>query len=204
MGREAACTCVMGKTIVAVKALLESNELVLRGEVRRKFPFAEMKKIQVDGEELRFAVGNQSVSLVLGSAQAVKWAEAIANPPTLSKKLGITPESTILMLGPVDDDAVGAVLSVAAEVLRTERLTEPVDLILARVDTPEALSNAIEDASNLLARRVPIWVIYPKGPGKSLSESAVRDALLARGMTDTKVAAVSARLTALRFVKRAE
>jgi hypothetical protein len=48
----------------------------------------------------------------------------------------------------------------------------------------------------------PLWVVYPKGAKSEVKESGVRDLLRSRGFIDTKVASVSARLTALRFVKR--
>jgi hypothetical protein len=48
----------------------------------------------------------------------------------------------------------------------------------------------------------PLWIVYPKGANSEVKESGVRDLLRSHGFVDTKVASVSARLTALRFVKR--
>ena len=48
----------------------------------------------------------------------------------------------------------------------------------------------------------PLWIVYPKGANSEVKESGLRDLLRSRGFVDTKVASVSARLTALRFVKR--
>ena len=76
------------------------------------------------------------------------------------------------------------------------------DLILARVNTPQDLSRALKSASDQLARGVPIWFIYPKGKAHALTENEVRNTALATGIVDTKVAAISKTLTALRFVKR--
>jgi hypothetical protein len=44
-----------------------------------------------------------------------------------------------------------------------------------------------------------VWIVYTKGKDAPLGESAVRAALRERGYRDTKVAAVSATRTALRF-----
>jgi hypothetical protein len=74
-------------------------------------------------------------------------------------------------------------------------------LILARVDTPGELAAALRKSTDDLNRGVPIWFIYPKGPGHALDEHIVRSTALATGIVDTKVAAVSSALTALRFVK---
>jgi hypothetical protein len=49
---------------------------------------------------------------------------------------------------------------------------------------------------------VPIWMVYAKGPGHPLNESAIRSYLRTNGMMDTKVASVSSELTALRFTIR--
>jgi hypothetical protein len=46
-------------------------------------------------------------------------------------------------------------------------------------------------------------MVYAKGPGHDLSETAVRSLLRDNGMIDTKVASVSAKFTALRFIYRA-
>jgi hypothetical protein len=50
-----------------------------------------------------------------------------------------------------------------------------------------------------LLQGIPIWFVYPKGPGHPLNESAIRALLRANGMMDTKVASVSDKLTAIRF-----
>ena len=76
------------------------------------------------------------------------------------------------------------------------------DLILARVDTPADLKAALVKAAGQLAAGIPIWFIYRKGPGHPLNENLVRTTALATGIVDTKIAAVSAEFSALRFVKR--
>jgi hypothetical protein len=45
-------------------------------------------------------------------------------------------------------------------------------------------------------------MVYAKGPGHPLNESAIRSFLRGNGMMDTKVASVSSELTALRFSVR--
>lgn len=75
-------------------------------------------------------------------------------------------------------------------------------LILARVNTPNDIKTALAIASDALSRGIPIWFIYRKGAGHPLNEGLVRSTALAAGIVDTEVAAVSATLTALRFLKR--
>lgn len=198
MGREAFCACVWNGEKHEVKALLEPPELIVRGELRRKVPFASMKRVKADGDWLRFTVGAESVALELGRAMAAKWAAALLKPPsTLAKKLGITPETTVRMIGPVDDAALKSALAQAKDV--SERKGE---LILSRVDTPADLTRALKKAAEQLKAGVPIWFIYRKGPGNPLNENQVRETALATGIVDTKIAAASGEFSALRFVKR--
>jgi hypothetical protein len=198
MGREAICTCVWNGEKSEVKALLEPPELILRGEIRRKLPFSKMKSVKADGNLLRFKFEGDSVALELGNAIAAKWADALLKPPpTLAKKLGITSETTVRTIGPMDDAALNKALEEAKDISQRKG-----ELILARVDTPADLHAALNKAADQLKTGVPIWFIYRKGPGHPLNENQVRDIALETGIVDTKIASVSAEFSALRFVKR--
>ena len=198
MGREATCTCVWGGKKSNVKALIEPPELILRGELRRRVAIAEMRSVKAVRDQLHFVVEGEAVALSLGEAMAAKWAEALLKPPpTLAKKLGITAETTVWMMGPVDDAALKAALAEAKEVSQRKG-----DLITARVETPSELQAALIRAEGQIKEGTPIWFVYRKGPGHSLNENLVRTTALAAGMVDTKVASVSEMFSALRFVKR--
>jgi hypothetical protein len=198
MGQEANCICEWGGETARVKALVEPPELILRGEIRRRLPFSELRQVRAEGGTLRFKFGSDVVVLKLGAAMAEKWAKAILTPtPSLAKKLGITPESTVWVIGTVDDDALLGALSEARIVARGKA-----DLILARVNTPAELESGFKRAVDLVKDGVAIWIVYRKGPGHAISESDVRSTGLAAGIVDVKIASVSATLTALKFVKR--
>ena len=198
MGREAECTCECNGARSRVKALIEPPELILRGELRRRIPLSALKQVRSEGETLRFSSGSESFSLAVGSAMAQKWVTALTTPPpTLARKLGITGETVVRMIGAADDDALRAALSCAKAVS-----DKNADLILARIHSPAELAAALRAAAKQLDSRVPIWVIYPKGRGQPLTENEVRSTALAAGIVDTKVCAVSPALTALRFVRR--
>jgi hypothetical protein len=91
------------------------------------------------------------------------------------------------------DESLALALAEAARISATDP-----DLIVASVDTPESLRVALRQARKQLMNAVPIWMVFPKGPGHPLNESVIRSALRASGMMDTKVASVSSELTALR------
>ena len=198
MGREANCVCEWNGVPAPVKALIEPPELILRGALRRKIPFASMKQVAANGDRLRFSFGEDKVCLLLGEAMAAKWAKALLTaPPTLAKKFGLAPASTVRIIGRIDDEALRQALSEARRVA-----TGPAELILARVNTAVELKAAFIKTADLLSRGVPIWIVYRKGPGHAINESDVRSTGLAAGVVDVKVASVSPQLTALKFVKR--
>lgn len=181
-----------------VKALIEPPDLILRGEVRRRLPISKLEQIHTEDEQLCFTFQGDSCALLLGNALAAKWAATLTTlPPTLAKKLGISADTVVRMIGAVDDDYLRAALSEAKAVAEKNA-----DLILARVNTPEELAKALRTTAKQLAARIPIWFIYPKGKGHALNENDVRSAGLAAGIVDTKVASISPTLTALRFVRR--
>jgi hypothetical protein len=198
MGRESECACECNGSTYPVKALLEPPELILRGGLRRRLPISGLKGIRADGTILRFEFEGEAFALMLGGDLPARWARTLTTPPpALAKKFGISEDTVVRMIGPVDDDAIRTAIAAAKSVTSRQA-----GLILARVNTSSELARALRLATKQLAARVPIWFIYPKGKGHALSENDVRSAGLAAGIVDTKVAAVSATLTALRFVRR--
>jgi hypothetical protein len=194
MGREAICDCTFNGTTAKVKALLESEELVLRGDIRMHAPLHGLHDVRVESESLCFNLDKHPVQLHLGAAAAKSWAKKIKMPPpSLADKLGITGKP-VRTIGPISDRALDSALGSAALISGRNP-----DLILAYVDTPESLAATLREAKAQLARSIPIWLVYRKGPGHPLNESAIRTTLRAQGLMDTKVASVSAELTALRF-----
>lgn len=177
-------------------AHLESTELILRGEFRASALLASLTSVQVTGDTLRFRAGGDDVALVLGAA-AQRWAAALVKPrPTLAARLGITPHSRLVVEGRVDDEALAAALAGAS----TPAAGGP-EMIVARVDDAQTLVDVATRHRALLARGVPIWVVYTKGRGAPFGEAAIRTFLRQRGLMDLKVASVSATLTALKFAR---
>lgn len=198
MGREASCICEWNGEAARVKALLESRELILRGTMRKRIPFAEMKRLRADGDRLRFSFESDFVCLILGKATAPKWLKVISTPPpSLAKKLGIAAGCRVRVIGTIDDTELQGAMDNAEVVERGN-----CGLIIARVDTAAELKAAFKKPASLLETGVPIWVVYPKGAGLPIGEAAVRETGLAAGVVDVKVAAVSSRLTGLKFVAR--
>jgi len=197
MGREATCAASWGARSGDVTVHLDSAEISARGAFRAKAALASLRDVRVSGDTLRFRAGADDVALQLGRA-AQRWATALTTPPpSLAAKLGIRDGTRVAVDGAIDDSAL-------ADAIGTGRRTRgDADVIVARVDDAAALERVIDARASALAARVPIWVVYTKGRGAPLGETAVRDALRGRGLIDVKVASVSSTLTALQFVRRA-
>ncbi len=198
MGREANCICEVNGQSARVKALIESPELILRGEIRQRIPLAKITDLKTDGPFLQFKFGAEKFALALGAETASKWVQTLRKPaPTLAAKLGITSDSTIMTIGKVDDEVLRSALS--------EGQITPhgnVDVIVACVNTRAELESAFERSLKLVLDGTSLWIVYRKGKGHAINESDVRETGLAAGIVDVKIAAVSGLLTGLKFLRR--
>jgi hypothetical protein len=194
MGREATCHCKWGAEEADCKVLLETGELILRLGMRRRVPWAEMSAVSARDSKLRFKVGPDLVELNLGPEVAQRWAKVISSPlPTLAHKFGISSTTKLSVIGKVTSEELKAAIAEGALVKEKDA-----DLTLICVNSQLELDRYLVGKTY----SKPLWVIYPKGSTSRVKESAVRTLLRSQGLIDTKVASVSASLTALRFISR--
>lgn len=190
MGREALARVAIGAEQGEVKALLEGQELILRGAVRRRFARDAVHDVAATDGVLTFACAGEEVRLVLGPGIAEAWQRALlAPPPSLRAKLGLESGATAVVLGCCDDPALAAALAGV-----TTAQADVADLVVARIDSPAELGQA-----RAVAAGRPLWVVYPKGKAAPFGDAAVRAAMRVAGWRDTKACAVSAVLTATRY-----
>jgi hypothetical protein len=198
MGREATCHCKWGDEAGDCKVLLEGSELILRRGIRRRVPVSAMTGVAVRGNELVFQVAQDQVELRLGSEVAQRWAKAIATPlPDLASKLGISQGTRVSVMGDVQSEELQAALARGSAAGGKE-----VDLTLMCVYSDSELDRLVSQWLQGESSSKPLWMVYPKGANSAVKESVLRELLLSRGFVDTKIASVSAKLTATRFVKR--
>jgi hypothetical protein len=194
MGREATCHCKWGAEEGDCKVLLEGRELILRSGIRRRVSLSAMSSVAARGSNLVFTVGQDRVELRLGVDAAQRWAKAIQTPPpSLAGKLGISRTTRLSVVGNIQCEELKEALAEAAPASE-----KGVDLVLLCVNSQSELQQYLTAETYTS----PLWIVYPKGANSEVKESGLRDLLRSRGFVDTKVASVSARLTALRFVKR--
>lgn len=192
MGREALVHAEVGGEAGEVRALLESSELILRGEIRRRFPKAAMTDLRVEDDMLCFVCQGGAVRLALGARAAASWAEAIAKPPpSLRAKLGLDKGAKARLIGACDDEVLAEAIDGALA-----PAGEAATMLIACVNGPDDLAKALDALS--AAPQMALWAIYPKGK-VTFGDTAIREALRAQGLRDTKSCAVSERLTATRY-----
>lgn len=192
MGKEADIRAEVGDAAGEVRALLERDELILRGEIRRRFPRAALADVTVTDGVLCFTGAGQPVRLHLGDAAQTWHAALTTPPPSLRAKLGLDSGARALLLGECDDAELAAALNGVVTANGAEAA-----MLVACITSPDDLAAA--EAVQAQYPRLPIWAVYPKGRNVPFGDSAIRDTLRAHGFRDTKSCAISARLTATRY-----
>ena len=94
MGNEATCKVRFGKQESEGKALLETSEVLFRGDFRLKIPFSSIKSAKTVDGELRLQTAEGLASFHLGAA-AGKWLEKILHPKSRIEKLGVKAGSKV-------------------------------------------------------------------------------------------------------------
>jgi hypothetical protein len=120
--------------------------------------------------------------------------------PTLAAKLGVVADGRNLVVGPVPD-------AVLAELFEPHRraTAAPYDVILAFCPDRRALERHLGALADRITTAGALWVSWPKrasGIATDITENDVREAGLATGLVDNKVAAVDDTWSGLRFVRR--
>jgi hypothetical protein len=189
MGREAEGHAVWRGASGAVKAYLESDGIILRGEVRGKLPRAGLMDWRVEGEDLCLRSGGELLVLTLGAKEVAAWVRALEKPaPSLAQKLGVTAEARAwVMGGPATEELAVAVSGAEASA------PEDAAIIVAVLSGPGDLTAALAAGQRHGLR---VWCVYGKGRAAAVGDAAVRAAFRAAGWMDIKACAVSERWTA--------
>src|SRR5439155_18332867 len=108
MGREARCVVRRGGEQAEAKALLETDELIVRAPFRIAVPRGEITAARAEGDRLTVEWPDGSVELELGERESARWAHEIANPKTLADKLGVKAGQRVLLVGDPGAELVGA------------------------------------------------------------------------------------------------
>lgn len=194
MGAEIRCRAVFGGQSSEGKALLETNEIIFRGEFRLKIPLREITAIKAVKGELRVCFPEGEAVFHLGPASG-KWAEKILHPKTVIEKLGVMPGGKAVLLGITDGDFLK---QVRARMECSEKVGRNSEMIFFQANTAAELKR-VPALAKALAPAGALWIVYPKGQ-TAIRETDVIAAGRKAGLKDVKVVGFSSTYTALKFV----
>jgi len=196
MGLEAVCTARYKGRSSEGKALLETSELIFRGELRLKIPFSDIKSHEAKRGELIVRFGGGAATFGLGK-QAEKWSLKIRYPKGLLDKLGVKPDSRVCVLA-VGDERFLDELRERSDSVTVGRRRKGADIVFLGANAQAELRR-LAPLIATIKRDGAIWVVYPKGR-REITEAQVMAAGKAAGLVDTKIVSFSETHSALKLV----
>ena len=197
MGNEATCKVRFGKQESEGKALLETNEVLFRGDFRLKIPFSNVKSAKTVDGELRLQTPEGLASFHLGAATSGKWLEKILHPKSRIEKLGIKAGAKVSLIGEFETEFLREVSGLTKSVAKGKAASESEHTFFA-AGSKETFS-ALSKIAKAISGAAALWIVYPKGQ-KHITENDVLGAGRKLGLKDVKVVGFSATHTALKFV----
>lgn len=198
MGRETVCSVRFGRQTSEGKALLETAEILFRGDFRLKIPFSGIQSVRAIGDRLVVKTKDGTASFTLGP-EAAKWAHKILNPRSLLDKLGVKPGMLISVVGGADPKLVRDAKARSATV-SAGRLALDSDLVFLFAESATKLGR-LKSARGAIRPNGGVWVIWPKGR-PAFNEDHVRAGAKAAGLVDVKVVSYSEAQTGLKLMIR--
>jgi hypothetical protein len=196
MGSEANCKVRLGKQQSEGKALLETSEILFRGDFQLRIPFSTIQSAKAVDGELRLQTAQGAVVFGLGPA-AEKWRDKILHPKSRIEKLGVKSEAGVSLLGEFDSGFLDELGKLTKSVSKG-KMSADSEWIFFAVDSKEGLG-ALPKISKSMKGAAALWIVYPKGQ-KQITENDVLAAGRKAGLKDVKVVGFSSTHTALKFV----
>lgn len=197
MGDELMCTVRSGGRISKGKAMLETSEILFRGDFRLKIPLAKLKSTVVRNGELHVKWADGEAAFELGE-RAAKWADKILHPKSTAEKLGVK-AALVVSTYAISDAAFLRDLRGKVKAFSSAKLLRDSDLIFYGTSEASELAD-VSQTVPFLASAGALWIIYPKGR-QEIKESQVLAAGKHAGLVDVKVVKFSETHTALKFVR---
>ena len=196
MGQETTCTLEQEGRSSEGRAFFETDEIIFRGTFRLAIKLADIEDVFADDGVMTVSWAGKTASFDLGRA-ATKWADKIANPPTVIDKLGLKAGQKVALLG-FDDDAFAKDVEAVTGTKPLRRAGAGCDVVFLAADDRKTLARfpALRKA---IAPDGAVWVIRPKGSDR-IRENDVMAAGRAAGLYDVKVVRFSDTHTAQKFV----
>jgi len=196
MGNEAHCVVRFGKQQSEGKALLETGEILFRGDFRLKIPFSSIQSAKAVDGQLRLQTADGLAVLHLGAASE-KWRDKILHPKSRIEKLGVKPGAKVALLGEFDAEFLRELGSLTRTVSKGKAASDS-EWIFFPADSKGDLGS-LSKISKSMQGAATLWIVYPKGQ-KHITENDVLTAGRKSGLKDVKVVGFSPTHTALKFV----
>jgi hypothetical protein len=196
LGQEIQCEVRVDGRMQSGTALLESTEILFRGEHRLKLPFSEITQVSERDGWLLVRTKEHLQEFNLGP-RAGKWLDKIIHPKAVLEKLGIKAGDRVALYGQLGPQFEKD-LKTHNAVLAKGRISASTAWVFFAAEADKELA-AVKAIAGKLSGAMALWIVYPKGQ-KTITESSVRAAGLKAGLTDIKVVGFSATQTALKFV----
>jgi hypothetical protein len=196
VGDEVKCTVSFGEQKSEGKALLETSEILFRGDFRLKIPFSTIKSAKAVDGELRLQTAEGPAVFQLGAA-AEKWCEKILHPKSRIEKLGVKADAKVSLVGGFDAGFLTEIGKLTKSVSKSKVAADS-EWIFFSADSKEDLG-ALPKISKSMKGAAALWIVYPKGQ-KHITENGVLAAGRKTGLKDVKVVGFSSTHTALKFV----
>jgi hypothetical protein len=208
MGSEIKCRVRFAKQTSEGKALLETNEIIFRGDFRLKIPFRDVQSAEVTGDELQLRTAEGVAKFELGTGLAEKWKEKILHPKSRIDKLGVKAHAQVALIGfddeAEDDDFLQEISERTKNISnsRAGAVKTEAECIFLKAETHSDLAR-LSKISKTMRGATALWIVFPKGKPKGPQNITERDVFSvgrAAGLKDIKVVGFSATHTALKFV----
>jgi hypothetical protein len=197
MGNEATCRVRFGKQESEGRALLETSEILFRGDFRLKIPFSNITSAKAVDGELRLQTAEGVAVFQLG-VMAGKWCEKILHPKSRMEKLGVKPGAKVALLGAFEAAFLHEVSDLTKQCVAKGKAALDSEHVFLAAESKEDFA-AISKITKFMSGSAALWIVYPKGQ-KHITENDVLAAGRKCGLKDVKVVGFSATHTALKFV----
>ncbi len=199
MGREGMGTVRTAAGEGRAKVLLETDELIFRGEIRARVPFGSLTVVEPGSDGLKLGWAGGEATVELSEKDSARWADRIANPPSLLDKLGLNADTTVVVLEPDDGGFAGGAFAAEMADRRVKTVADgPADVVIWGLDEVADLAR-LPALIDWIRPAGALWAVWRKGQ-RDLNENHVREAALDAGLVDVKVARFSATHSALKLV----
>ena len=179
--------------------LLETDELVVRGEARIKVPRRDIKQVARRAGVVTVTATSATVKLTLGEPAAARWEQKLNEAPKrLIDKLDVKPNAKVWLLNLAQPELETQIEERTSNVARDKSARE-CDVVFVGVENDNQLSR-IERALKGMSDDGAIWVVHPKGRD-GVADVAIFERAKALNLTYTKVARVSDTHTAEKLVR---